>query len=166
MNWSKLLQTAGVVLVVVASLVLPRQATAQVNPQRFGTWKLDVAKSKYSPGPPPKAQTRKEEPSGDGIKVTVEGIAGNGSKIAYSYIAKYDSRDYAQKGIGMPNGSDTIALKRVDDQTIELILKRKGKVVQNTKSVLSSDGRTLTFTSSGTNPAGQPTNVVSVWSKQ
>ena len=166
MNWSKLLHTAGVVLVLVASLVLPRDATAQVNPQRFGTWKLDVAKSKYSPGPAPKAQTRKEEPSGDGIKVTVEGIAGNGSKIAYSYTAKYDSKDYTQNGIGMPNGADTIALKRVDDQTIELTLKKKGKVIQNTRSVLSADGRTLTLTSTGTNPAGQPTSVVSVWVKQ
>ena len=68
MNWSKLLQLAGVVLVVVASLVLPREVTAQVNPQRLGTWKLDLAKSKYSPGPPPKMQTRKEESAGDGIK--------------------------------------------------------------------------------------------------
>ena len=166
MNWSKLLQLAGVVLVVVTSLVLPREAIAQVNPQRFGTWKLDVAKSKYSPGPAPKMQTRKEEPSSDGIKVSVEGISGNGSKIAYSYTANYDGKDYAQKGIGMPNGADMIALKRVDDQTIELTLKRKGKVVQNTRSVLSADGRTLTLTSTGTNPAGQPTTVVSVWTKQ
>jgi len=165
MNWSKLLHTAGVVL-VVASLVLSDETTAQVNPQRFGTWKLDVAKSKYSPGPPPRLQTRKEEPSGDGIKVSVEGIAGNGSKIAYSYTAQYDGKDYTQKGIGMPNGADTIALRRIDDQTIELTLKRKGKVVQNTRSVLSGDGRVLTFTSTGTNPAGQPTNVVSVWTKQ
>jgi hypothetical protein len=66
---------AVLVLAVVASGLL----LAQNNPS-IGTWKLNLTKSKYSPGPPPKSQTGTYEAAGNGVKVTVEGIAGDGSK--------------------------------------------------------------------------------------
>jgi hypothetical protein len=38
-------------------------AFAQAEDKQVGTWKLDLAKSKYSPGPPPKEGTLKIESS-------------------------------------------------------------------------------------------------------
>ena len=92
MNRFKFPSRVGVILSVVVALALaafPRNGFAQVNPLRLGMWKLNVAKSKYSPGLPPRNQTRKDEAAGDGVKATFEGIAGDGSRIAYSYTAKY-----------------------------------------------------------------------------
>ncbi len=39
----------------------------------LGNWKLDVAKSKYKPGPGPKSLTLKFEATADGIKLTSDG---------------------------------------------------------------------------------------------
>jgi hypothetical protein len=58
----------GVVLGLgVASL------SAQGADPRIGTWKLNVAKSKFDPGPPPQSLIVKVEPSGNGEKVSTEG---------------------------------------------------------------------------------------------
>ena len=169
MKWSKLSPLAGAILVAVLFLVVgtfSRDGSAQVNSVRFGTWKLNVAKSTYSPGPPPKSQTRREEPSGNGLKSTFDGVAGDGSRIAYSFTAQYDGKDYPETGVGTPNGADTIALKRIDDYTYEATLKRAGKVVLTTRNVISKDGKVMTITSKGTNQAGQATNNVTVYEKQ
>jgi hypothetical protein len=44
----------------------------------LGTWKLNVAKSKYSPGPGPKSLTLKLEATADGIKLTSDGVNSEG----------------------------------------------------------------------------------------
>jgi len=41
-------------------------ASAQATDPRLGTWKLNVAKSKYEPGPAPKSLTVKIESAGLG----------------------------------------------------------------------------------------------------
>jgi hypothetical protein len=78
-------------------------AWAQQN--RFaGTWKLNLAKSKYKTGQQPKSQTRTVEPQGDGAKVTFEGVAADGSRMSYSYTTNYDGKDSQVSGVGQPNG--------------------------------------------------------------
>jgi len=59
--------TLGVVLVL--GIVLGEDIanlSAQASDPRIGTWKLNVAKSKYSPGPAPQSLTVKVEPSAQG----------------------------------------------------------------------------------------------------
>jgi hypothetical protein len=51
--------------VVALTLTVSGLLPAQSNPS-IGTWKLNLAKSKYSPGPPPKSQTTKIEAVGMG----------------------------------------------------------------------------------------------------
>jgi len=57
------------------------QVIAQANPL-FGTWKLNVAKSKYT-GTPPKEMTRTVETDGDSVRYTYAGTAADGSSISY-----------------------------------------------------------------------------------
>ena len=71
----------------------------------------------------------------------MEGIAGDGSRVAYSFTANYDGKDYPYTGVGTPNGADTIALKRPDPHTIETTGKKAGKVVNTTRQVYSKDGK-------------------------
>ena len=59
------------------SSFLVGEAFAQSDPQ-VGVWKLNLAKSKYSPGPPPKSATTKIEAVGAGTKVVVDQVAGDG----------------------------------------------------------------------------------------
>jgi hypothetical protein len=131
---------------------------AQHQSPRFGKWKLNVAKSTLSAGSAPKVLIRTDEPAGDGVKVTYEGIDADGSRIAYSYTAHYDGKEYRSTGVGMANGWETVTVKRIDDYTFEGTLRRAGKIVATTKNVVSKDGKTMTTTANGTS--------VSFWERQ
>ena len=143
----------------------PRSGLSQVNSLLFGTWKLNLAKSVYQLGPPPTAQTQTYEPSGGGMKVSVETIAGNGARITYGYVAELDGKPYVMHGELTPNGAETIAIHNIDAFRSEAILRRGGEVVLTIRSVISQDGKTLTLTSRGTNLREQPTNSVTVFDK-
>jgi hypothetical protein len=148
---------AVVVLVAMASV----QVIAQTNPL-LGTWKLDVAKSKYTGTPMPKEMTRTVEADGDSVKYTYAGTAADGSPISYGFTAKYDGKDYPMTGTA-PGGVDMIAIKRVNANTIEATQKKAGKVVANTKVVVSKDGKVTTITSKS---AVDSTGYVAVYDKQ
>jgi len=135
---------------------------AQTDPI-IGTWRLNVAKSKYDPGPAPMSETRIYEAFGtNGIKSTQNRVVG-GNKVTVSYSAMYDGKDYAY--MGSPD-ADTIVLKKVDPNTIEATLKKSGKVTLLTKAVTAADRKTRTLTTSGTNAKGQKVNNVTVWERQ
>jgi hypothetical protein len=151
--------------VVILTVVSPGLLLAQSNTE-IGTWKLNVAQSKYSPGPLPKSETRTYEAQGDSLRMSRDGVAGDGSKIAYTSTTSEDGKDVQISGVGIPNGADTISNTRVDANTVSYTMKRAGKVVQTGTVVVSKDGKFMTITSRGTNPQGQPTSNTSVWDKQ
>lgn len=149
-------------LVVVLASALAFTVSAQAGSE-IGTWKLNVAKSKYSPGPAPRSQTVTFAAAGQGIKVSTEGIAADGSKTAQSYTANYDGKDVVLTGSAT---SDHVSLKRINATTVERTDKKAGKVVQTITRVVSADGKTLTITTKGTNAQGQAVNNVGVYDKQ
>ena len=151
---------------VIASAVILALATscfsmAQNNPF-VGIWKLNVARSRYDPGPPPKGQTRTWESSG---KVSIKGTDATGTSRAYGYTIKVDGKDYPTTG-PIPNGAETVASKSIAANTVEATFKRGGKQVERTKFSVSKDGKLLTIVGKGITPNGQSFNVVMVWDKQ
>lgn len=151
-----------VAVLVVSLLAISLPALAQGSPFA-GTWVLNVAKSKFSPGPPPKAQTSTYEAAGQGVKVTVKGTGADGKPIAMEYTANYDGKDYPVKG---NSDYDATALKSIDANTVEFTRKKAGKVVQTGTNVVSKDGKTRTVTTKGTNAQGQQISSVAVYEKQ
>ena len=137
--------------------------STQAADPRVGTWKLNVAKSTYSPGPAPKSLTTKIEAAGDGEKLTADGVRGDDTPIRIEYTAQYDGKDYPITGSPM---ADTVSLKRLDANTTERTDKKDGKVTQTVTRTVSSDGKTMTVTYKGTNAKGQPINNVGVYEKQ
>jgi hypothetical protein len=151
-----------VVLAVVSSGLL----LAQSNPL-VGTWKINLAKSKYSPaGTAPKSDTLTIQAQGDGVKISADGVNADGSRIATSYVTNMDGKYSAISGPGFPNGADTIAVKRVDANTSTGTGKKAGKVVYTRTMAVSKDGKVLTITAKGTDEKGQPTSSTTVWDKQ
>jgi hypothetical protein len=144
-------------------LLLAIGATLWSADLSVGTWKLNVAKSKYSPGPAPKSATITYEETADGIKRTGESVDAEGKTTSFSYTAKYDGKDYPVSG---SETFDAIALKRINDHTSQATLKKSGKVVSDARRVVSKDGKTMTLTINGTNAKGQRTNNVAVYEKQ
>src|SRR3989442_70870 len=58
--------TTTALLGLAVATALPQAGLAQSNPL-IGTWKLNLAKSKYSPGPPPRSGTSIWEAVGQGL---------------------------------------------------------------------------------------------------
>jgi hypothetical protein len=73
-------------------------ASAQTDARSYGTWKLNVAKSKFSPGPAPKSLTVKWEAAGQGVRLTSEGVTADGKPMSGGYTANYDGKDYPMVG--------------------------------------------------------------------
>lgn len=128
-----------------------------------GTWKLNVGKSKYSPGPAPKSATVTYEETGKAIRRTGESIDAQGQRNSFEYTAQYDGKEYPVTG---SENFDSIMIKRVNDRTSEATLKKGGKVVSTARRVISPDGKTLTITISGTNAKGERTRNVAVYDRQ
>ena len=131
--------------------------------QHSGTWKMNAAKSTYSPGPAPKSISVKIDSDADNIKLSSDGIDATGNPTHVEYTAKYDGKDYPITG--MPN-TDTIAIKRIDASTIQSTLKKGDQVVMTVTSVLSKDGKTRTSTFTGKDAQGADVNNVVVYDKQ
>jgi hypothetical protein len=139
-------------------------ATAQSKDPFVGTWRLNVAKSKYSPGPPPKSQTTTYEAAGKGYKVSVKSEPTSGPVQQWSYTTNLDGKDAPVTG-NNPN-ADMQAVKRIDANTLESVNKKGGKVTTTQRNVVSADGKTRTVTTTGTDGQGQKVNNVAVFEKQ
>jgi hypothetical protein len=135
---------------------------AQSSPL-IGTWKLNLDKSKYNPGPPPRSATLNFTQDGQNIKLTTQGIDAQGNQTAGANMHIYD---------GMPHPStgspeyDASAYVRVDANTIIVSRFKAGKMVGVGTGVVSSDGKTNTFTSTGFDANGRPTSSIAVYDKQ
>ena len=151
---------AGVLVMAAAVPVVMGQTT---NPQ-IGTWKMNMAKSTFSSGTGFKSATSKIEGVSGGVKHTVDSVYADGTSRRYEYTTTYDGKDVPVIG-NSPYG-DTTALTHVDANTVRTVYKNKGNVTVIQLSVVSSDGKTRTVTTKGTNPLGQAVNNVSVYDRQ
>jgi hypothetical protein len=147
----------------VCGVTLISASLALAGDNWVGTWKLNVAKSKYSPGPAPKSATLKFDPSPDGIKLTQDLVDADGKSTPGGYTAKFDGKEVPYAG--NPD-SYTATPKRIDDNTYENTWKKAGKVTIKAKVVVSADGKSLTVTQTGTNGKGQAVHNVAVYDKQ
>jgi len=131
-----------------------------------GTWKLNVAKSKYSPDPAPKSGTTTIEATADGFKIVADGVNWEGKKTHVEYTAKFDGKDYAEKvlldGKLDPSGADMVSVRKLDDYTYENTTKLKGKTLVVTKNMFSKDAKTRTQTATGLNAQGKPVNYIEI----
>ena len=111
----------------------------------MGTWKLNEAKSKLAPGAG-KNHTVVYAAAGDNVKVTVDGIDGDGKAAHNEWTGKFDGKDYKVTGAV---GYDTRAYTKVDDRTLDMTVKTSGKVTITGKIVVSADGKSRTVSTTG-----------------
>ena len=131
----------------------------------IGTWKLNMAKSKFQPLPAPvKSLTSTREAADGGVKVSTTGEQANGTPINSGYTAKYDGKETSVSG-NAPY--DKIAIKQVNANTLTATLKKSdGKYRATGRTVVSKDGKTMTTTTRGTNADGKAFTNVMVYDKQ
>jgi hypothetical protein len=162
MTLSQWTNARAVAIVGVLTVALGSAGVAQTPGPGLGTWKLNVAKSKYSPGPAPKSGTATFSAAGQGMKAVIDGVGADGSKLHWEYTANFDGKAYPVSG--NPDG-DMVIAKRVNTNTIETSYTLKGKPTNVNTRLVSADEKTLTVTSTGTNARGQKINNVQVFEK-
>src|SRR4051812_40382072 len=84
---------------IIALFGAGRAASAQDDPHT-GTWKLNVAKSTFVPGPPLTSQTRTYTTYRDryreGMKATVETVDASGARTTGGFMAFFDGGSYPE----------------------------------------------------------------------
>jgi hypothetical protein len=151
----------GVILAACA-LALPARSSAQSPDPFAGTWKLEVAKSSYKPGPAPKSITLAIEAAGKGMKVSVDGVGADGP-VKWGYTAQPDGKDVPVTG--NPN-ADAASMTLPSPTERVVVFKRGGKPAMTSKAVVSKDGKAMTITQDGTDAKGQAVHNVLHYVKQ
>jgi hypothetical protein len=128
-----------------------------------GTWKLNAAKSTFSPGPAPKSETRAYVESAQGLTVTVKTTAADGKESTTNLTFKEDGKPYPMSG---NPGVDAVAVTRVDALSVRSASTKGGASVATSVRTVSKDGKMLTFEQQGTNASGVKYHNVSVYDRQ
>jgi hypothetical protein len=155
-------------LSAVLGLLLATSATMRAQTQKdahIGTWKLNVAESKFNPGPGYRSETRSYMPTADGYKFEGERVNPDGGTEKYGFTVKYDNKDYPVTGKD-PGGANTIAVRLVDANNIESTSKKGRNLLYTSKVEVSRDGKVMTITTKGKNPDGEPFDNVQVYDRQ
>jgi hypothetical protein len=150
------------VIVLSLGLLVAGVVVCLAQNPNLGTWKLNEAKSKFSPGAM-KNNTVVYEAVGDSVKITVDGIDGEGKATHNEWTGKFDGKDYAVTGDAT---SDMRSYKQVNKSTLTFTNKKGGKVTVTGKVVVSADGKTRTVTTSGTDSKGKKVTATAVYDKQ
>jgi len=150
---------------ILASLVgiFAGLAVAFAAEPQIGTWKLNESKSKFEPGATKNHTVTYAPAPGDMVKVTVDGVDKDGKAEHNEWVGKYDGKDYPVKGVA---AYSTRAYTKVDANTLDMVIKRDGKVVVTGKITVSADGKSRTVTTVATDPKMTAMNNTAVYDKQ
>ena len=130
----------------------------------MGTWKLNEGKSKFMPGATKNHTVVYAPAAGDMVKVTVDGVDKDGKAEHNEWTGKFDGKDY--KVVGSTGLADTRSYTKVDANTLDMTLKKDGKVVGTGKITVSADGKSRTVTTMATDPKMTAMNNTAVYDKQ
>jgi hypothetical protein len=148
---------------IFCTLVLLAFATPLLASNPFaGTWTLNPAKAKYTTGSPPKSVTLVIEEQGDNLQVTVNGTNNDGSPISLKYTVPIKGG----AGSVQEGDFDSVHTRQISDHVRENSFMKNGKEIRTRHMTVSEDGKTMTSSQKGTNPAGQPAVGTDVFDKQ
>ena len=128
-----------------------------------GTWKLNVAKSKFTPGQELKSSTRVYTEGADGVYTLEQKRMGTDGKELSLKVQYSDGKDMKQ-ATGGP--TDTTHATKTDANTWDFDLKKDGKVVGHVHRVVSADGKTLTVHNTGMQLSGATGDETLVFDRQ
>jgi len=150
-----------VILLTLAALFVGVTVCLADSPQ-MGTWKLNEAKSKFSPGAA-KNNTVVYEAAGDSVKVTVDGTDGSGNPSHNEWTGKFDGKFYPVTG---DPTSDMRSYRKINSRTLALTAKSGTKVTLTGRIVVSANGKTRTVTTTATDAKGKRMSNRAVYDKQ
>jgi hypothetical protein len=133
---------AIVVALSAATVTGANQSPATNQDPVIGQWRLDVSKSKYTPGPGPKSETRTYQLTGEGIRAVIVRTHQDGRVETIEYGADYDSVNHV---IGTPD-YDAVQLTRINAYISEATLSHAGRQFGTARREIAKDGMTMVIT--------------------
>ena len=130
---------------VIAFVLLAAAAFGQAKDALVGNWVLDRGKSSFEPDTALLNRSLSFEAKDGGVSFNQKTVQGNGNTTEINFTAKFDGKDVPIEGSQL----DTVALKRVDANTVERTGKVKGQVAENVTMKVSNGGKMLTITTKG-----------------
>jgi hypothetical protein len=128
----------------------------------MGSWKLNEAKSKFSPGAP-KSTMVTYEAAGDSVKVTIEGTSFDGKPTHTEWTGKFDGKDYPVTGD--PNQTSR-SYTKVNAHTLKFKIVSGDKVALSGTIAVAADGKSRTVTASGMSASGKKLSYTAVYDKE
>lgn len=129
----------------------------------FGTWRLNLDKSVYQPGPAPyKRATMNVERVDGKVRFSYDFVHPRGGVQHLEWTGSFDGEDYIVQGA---DEYITYAYKPIGDRVYEIVAKMDGQVAAVARVTLSSDGRTLTTVTRRKNSIGQDVTTTTVHEK-
>ena len=156
----------GVAALLTICLAGTAAAQSKDDPS-IGTWKLNVAKSTFTPGPPIQGDTRSYEVNEAGwLFVTTETTQPDGTRTGVRFAAKFDGKAYPQIGRFAPTVT-MITYEPVDRRTLKYTQRdTSGKIVSTNTRTVSADGKTMIIEQRTSNASGQPEVNVELFERQ
>ena len=155
------MKTKTIALTLAISFLAGAVCFAAADPQ-MGTWKLNEAKSKVTPGMG-KITMVVYKPIGGQVDATVDGIDEKGKPTHNEWKGKFDGKDYPVTG---DPTSDARSYTKVNHRTMDFAVKKNGKTTITGRIVVAADGKSRTVTTNGTDPKGKKFKNTSVYDKQ
>jgi hypothetical protein len=141
-----------VAVMMLVGVVMAASVARAADDPISGTWKVNLAKSKFDPGPAPKSLTATIKVENDVETFMSEGVDAAGNSTHVMFTAKFGGPDVPVTGIPY---ADTIALKRVGTNQIVGTYKKGGKVTVTVHVVVAADGKSRRLTYDGKNQDGK-----------
>ena len=135
---------------------------AQAADPMNGTWKLNLAKSTFDPGPAPKSQTVTIAGTDAARKITVDVTPATGDAQHWQVSG---GAGVSLPVVGNNPNADAYVIKRVNATSLEAQYMKGGRPTLKQTAVVSADGKTLTVTATGTNAQGSTVHNVAVYDR-
>ncbi len=128
-----------------------------------GTWKLNIAKSKFPPTvqAPKEQMVVKRELDADQFELTITGVNADGTPFSVKIT-------HAQQGgvvSGLPEGSMAVLTVVAPGESLTTFLQN-GKQVQLHHNIVSKDEKTMQQATKGIDAQGQPYEEVLIYDRQ
>lgn len=131
-----------------------------------GTWKLNVAKSKFAKGHEIKEETIVVAEQGDNRAVTTKGTTGDGKPISFKYTSPIAGGSLTYTEGAPAAGAGATVVLRIGANTADSTTTLNGKVVGTSHTLLSADGKTLTRTDTFVGADGKSSQSVLIENRQ
>lgn len=143
-------------------VLLAAGLSAAANPM-VGTWKMNMEKSTFSPGPAPKSSTIVISMDDDWIVSEANTVQADGQTVTRKNRYKLDGKEYPYDG---PGGKGTIMGTRKDDHHTSATIKYDDGGMTKSTATISEDGNVRTLTTSGTNAKKEKVQNTIVYDKE